>query len=742
VTASTLDSRPNVGGEPIAVGDRRSWTGTRWIVVGAVALPTVFVLLIMAGMASGFRQLQEFPFFHVDWHWPALLTANTPTGGDMGAHVMMPQILEDTLLPSGRLLGWSMNWYAGFPAMYFYFPLPALTTVLLDVVLPYGVAFKLTTIVGLVMLPWAIYLFVRCLGFARVVAAMATVVGSMYLFMESFSIFGGNIKSTLAGEFAFSWSFALSLIYLGLVVRDTREERPLSPLAAGVLAMTALSHIITAFVVILASLPLLLRRRGPKVLGTAWSLGFALAAFWAIPLVVRTMQHYTTDMGWSPVRGLVGAGSTPGTVSTPLPNEFIPIFAIGLIGIAWSLLRREDVASLLAMTILPFFGYWFLQSGIVDFTLVYNARLLPYWFVGFYIFAGIAIGLAVTAVARWLPQRRQNLVAAVVLASLVVVNITIAGIHDVPGWVYWNYSGYEGKQDFPQYEALLQDVDGLPPGRVMWEINSDQNRFGTPMALMLIPYWSDDHQSMEGVLFESSLTTPFHFLNASEVSNASSNAVRGLDYRGMNFERALPHLAMYGIQSYVSFTPEAREAAIAAGLEQVAAPEPWTVFDLPDSSLVDIATYQPVVYGGDDSFLDASLAYYDDVEHLDRWMVASGPEAWPTVEDQADRLLAANRLAASGAVSDVEVDDHRISFHTTAVGVPHLVKVSYFPNWVADGADGPYRATPSLMVVVPASEDVVLEFHTTWVENVGMVLTVIGLALIGGFFLARRRVAR
>ena len=103
---------------------------------------------------------------------------------------------------------------------------------------------------------------------------------------------------------------------------------------------------------------------------------------------------------------------------------------------------------------------------------------------------------------------------------------------------------------------------------------------------------------MEGLFFESSLTTPFHFLNASEVSYRPSNPVRGLNYRGMDFERAVEHLDLYGVQHYISFTEEAREAAIAAGLPVVAEPSPWTVFDLRRTEAVVPLAYEPVVYAG------------------------------------------------------------------------------------------------------------------------------------------------
>jgi uncharacterized membrane protein len=62
-----------------------------------------------------------------------------------------------------------------------------------------------------------------------------------------------------------------------------------------------------------------------------------------------------------------------------------------------------------------------------------------------------------------------------------------------------------------------------------------------------------------------------------------------------------------------------------------------------------------------------------------------------------------------------------------------MVKISYFPNWVAEGADGPWRAAPSLMVVVPTSEHVTLEFQDTWAETSGLVLSVVGIVVLVGF---------
>ena len=77
--------------------------------------------------------------------------------------------------------------------------------------------------------------------------------------------------------------------------------------------------------------------------------------------------------------------------------------------------------------------------------------------------------------------------------------------------------------------AELGETNGC--GRAMWEHEEQHDRYGTPMALMLLPFWTDGCiGSMEGLYFEASATTPYHFLNQDELSTAPSNAQRDLPY--------------------------------------------------------------------------------------------------------------------------------------------------------------------------------------------------------------------
>ncbi len=805
--------------------DTTFWTARSSVV--AVALVSVATLITMAP--------------HL------LLVANTPTGGDMGAHVLGPAYLRDVLLPSGRVMGWSNDWFAGFPIFYFYFPLPSLTIVALDLILPYGVAFKLVSVVGLIALAPASYFLARSMGFGRPVAAITAAAGGAYAFMETPTpnIFGGTMASSLAGEFSYSWSFAFSLAYLGCLIRAVYGDRKFIPWAGAALAATALCHVIPTIGVVVASLfvvagkawwpdriapdmqtpdsgrSLRLSKRALWwIVAGTWALGFALAAFWALPLVARL--SYTTDMNWQPLAGF----------DELLPVELWPIAILGIAGMAAALGRTGRALPLAALTLLPIPAFFLLGQGAK----LWNGRALPHWFFGLHFFAGVAAGLLLARVVRRLPTRLsrtwvQSAISILVVGIILGPNVggvprafetatglagwsgwrllrieqlvnrisgpdllilatglllvilvafrvdfptgkvltfgavslfitavfmgTLTAENYVNAWARWNYQGYEGKAKWSEYQALMAKVADLPPGRVQWEANRDLNEYGTPMAPMLYPYWSQGtHPSMEGLYFESSVTTPFHFLNASELSKAPSNPIPGLRYHNGDFDRGARHMELFNVAYYVAYTDTAKDKASnhPAFLPR-AVSEPFAIYTLPESSLVDVAVNRPWVFeepqtrlvaplmgifkeDTDTDFADVALEWYEDISMLDQWVVAGGPPEWEriTIDMEGTRTP----LPGGGEVSDVVLEDHRISFKTTAVGVPHMVKVSYFPNWTATGAEGPWRVAPAFMVVVPTAEEVELRFEDTWVENAGFWLTIVGLVLLVGWWAVAR----
>ena len=159
-------------------------------------------------------------------HPDLLFTNTTPAGGDMGAHVWGPAYLRDHLLPHCRLSGWAPDWYAGFPMYQFYMVLPALAVVLLEhraalrrraqARRDHRRAHAADLRVGVrqadaAPLPGAGAVLGR-----RRVSSCST---------RRFTIYGGNIASTMAGEFSFSIALSLALLFFGVFAYGLRTGK-------------------------------------------------------------------------------------------------------------------------------------------------------------------------------------------------------------------------------------------------------------------------------------------------------------------------------------------------------------------------------------------------------------------------------------------------------------------------------------------------------------------------------------
>jgi hypothetical protein len=744
---------------------------------------------------------------------PDLLLANTTTnGGDTGAHVWWPAYLRDHILPKWRLTGWAPDWYAGFPAGVFYFPLPSLLIVVLDVFLPYNIAFKLVTVLGPVMLPVAAYFFARGLGVRWPGPPLFAVATLPFLFYTGYTIWGGNLASTLAGEFSFTIALALGLFFLGALARSLDDRKGLA-VPAALLAATVMSHLIVAVFVAVGAIVIWLQRRPVKNLTPALSVAgvaFLITAFWSLPLILRL--GYTTDMGWTKEKPWDSQHHL-------LPDDLRWAFILAGVGlIAGLFLRRRATISLLIMAAI--FGVAFV---VMPETRLWNARLMPFYYLTV-LFLG-ACGVAELAIlltraapgigwALWravsTPEPEGQELEAVDASSepvfgpptpgplpapepppaafdfdpvlgppeprpipadrmpatagrrwsayswvvpALVVAIALGGAmrytHKtrgfLPAWIRWNYAGYEAKPAYAEFREVITKMGELPPGRALWEPSSGIDRYGTTLALELLPHFTDGKiGSMEGLYFESAATTPYHFMVVSALAKSPSNPVRGLQYRTLaDFDLGVAQMRIMGVRYYMAQSDEAKAAADNnPGLKllfetgspgvtpQVAR---WKVYEVLDSPLVEPLRNEPVVISGlsHKHWLEPSAAWFDDASALDRPLVDGGPKEWLRAGEDDARFTPKSPLREV-TVSNIESGDDFVRFDVSEPGVPVLVKTSYFPNWQVKGAKGPWRASPNLMVVVPTGTHVSLHYGRTAVDWAGLLLTVFGLAGLAG----------
>jgi len=788
-----------------------------------------------------------------------LLMNTTPAGGDMGAHVWGPAYLRDHVLPHFRLSGWTPDWYDGFPAYQFYMVLPALMIVVLDaglhgwaallplavagalaafawrrparslprrallaaavviallfVGLPYDVAFKWVTVIGVLTLPVAAYALARMGALPFPTPALFAIATLPFLFNReptssgTGNIIGGNITSTLAGEFSFSLSLTFGVLFLGTVLAGFRTGR-YRWLAAVLLALTVLCHVIVGiFVLVAAALAFLVWPGKARAVWLACALpvGALLSAFWTFPFYARS--DYVNDMGWEKLPGGAGRrsalhllgqfitndgdyGNNDGYRTVVVKNFLAPSTLRWLVVLA-------VVGFLVACVLRVRVGIWLglvAASMAIGFIVapesrLWNARLLPFYFLALFLLAAVGIGELARALAVLVTPGDEGVgraveigfVAVVLAAVVVMVGLPVKALpfesndngtlqwllfsttdrNPVPDWARWNYRGYEDietKPAYPEFHDFMATMADLGRtrgcGRLMWEYDDPiLERYGTPMAPMLVSMFTDSCiGSMEGLYFESSTTTPFHFIDQRELSSNCSCAQRNLPYGStIDVDQGVQHLQMLGVRYYATASSEATTlAGQNPNLTFLTRTGPWTIFEVKDAPLVEPLANEPAVvtthakglewvYGTSDPHtapVDANnqtvrangpaMTWYVDPTKWNVYLAADGPSSWTRVRDGETPPV---RPEPQATVTNVRTGFDTIDFDVDRTGTPILVKSSYFPNWKVDGAQGPYRVTPNLMVVVPTSNHVHLHYGTTSVEYLAYGMTLLGIAL-------------
>ena len=656
-----------------------------------------------------------------------ILLDTITSGGDTGSHTYPLWYLKHGLLPRGRLSGWSPGWYAGFPMFQFYFVVPFLLMVALSYMIPLWVSFKLVTILGTFLIPLAAFVFMRSLRFKFPTPIVAALLTLPFLFMEANSMWGGNIPSTLAGEFSYSLSFALGFVFLGLVynvVRFEQRSRTRWVLASVFFALTVLCHIYTAFFVAMVPIFFVLAS-GPREifenikknfmpLFKIYFLAFLLSAFWAVPLLMKmqyaTPYHYV----WKDVK-----------IGEIFPEILTPIVFLAFIGFYRGIIDSDDrIKYILFALIASFIVYKTSPAlGMTDIRFVPFLQFIPSLTAAYLICATLS---AQRPGLRFVPV----IILVVLTLWWVDQHVTF-----IDFWIKWNYEGFESKKYWDQLDSITSYLHELPAGRVVHEYSNAHDKFGTPRTFEDIPLFSGK-PTLEGLNIESALSSPFVFVIQAEMSATSTCPIPGMRCGTFNINAAERHLELFNIR-YIVATTEKLKDAIKNGTDwrYLNSFDGIDIYEVGNTDYVTVPDYEPLLFerhGSD--WKEVSLEWFKQVKDVDVPIVFVEN---PTDEDYARfsteiRSLEEIRRVPIDTDCEIfseEVSDDEIRITTDCIGQPLLVKMSYFPNWKVEGAEKIYLVSPSFMMVFPEQRDVRLYYGYTICDSVGIALTALGIVL-------------
>ena len=273
-----------------------------------------------------------------------------------------------------------------------------------------------------------------------------------------------------------------------------------------------------------------------------------------------------------------------------------------------------------------------------------------------------------------------------------------------------------------------------------FEYGPVHERAGSIRMHETVPFFSG-RSGIEGVYNQSSLTThPVYYL-LSELFPSSPNPFRSRTYSRFDLETALARLPLLGVDRLVAVSDTLASALDArADVRREARIPPYTLYRLtgPAPRYVEPLAFAPV---------RAAPAGWRDQAF--RWFSRKPPNRAVLVftDDPRFDVVAADpwapppeRPLPAGAEVTEAFEAESIRITTSRPGHPLLVKVSYHPRWRAEGADGPYLASPGFMLIVPRQREVRLAYAArTGSDYAGLGLAVLAIGLAAASTRRRRR---
>lgn len=646
--------------------------------------------------------------------WDLILRDTMVSGGDTGSHNYIAYKIKD-IFPTIKT--WTHDWYGGFPFLYFYPPLMFVFSALLSFVLKLNVAFKITTLLGTLLLPICVYLGLKFLNYKKHIPELGALGSIMFLFLEAFSIYGANIPSTLAGEFSYSFSFALFFLFIGLFSKGMDENKYLIPNIV-ILAIMALAHPFPVISATLYAMILIFVKKAWKsrliYMIKTFGMAFFISAFWSIPFLYY--KGYTSMMNW--YRTI--------EIKEIFPDFLILFWLSAVVGLFVSIISKNwKIVNFLIIGITNFVLFLLINNSPI-----YNTRFLPFFIMTYILVGAIGLGYLLDEVFK--DSKALNVIAVVIL---IVWNLSLINpiffwgkntritsqVKFIPLWMNWNYSGFENKDAYINSAMpLFEYLKTLPYGKVMWEYRPEYDSYGTPRFLENIPILTGK-PTYEGLLIESSVFGPFHFINQTETTQSPTSAIAGFEYPPFDFKKGVEHLKLSNARYFVAFTDTIKNLA-KENMTWLANAGSFSVYEVPENNLVDVYDDYEVIKR-EKKWIKKSIDWYKNGD-------LNIPIAFYSSKKEREMLM---KTENSPKVNDVlvkELTENRISFETKDINRLHLLKVSYFPTWKVKGGDGPFLVSPSFIGIIPRQNNVTVYFGMGIIDQISYALTYLSIALI------------
>ena len=609
-----------------------------------------------------------------------LLAPTTPYGGDHSFHVANFKAYLSGILAEGRLLGWIPNLFSGMAFPQFYPPFIFWLSALLGCFMPWQVAYKLMVLIGLFAFPTAVYGALRIFQTAWQTRCLVMTALFAFLHQQDNFAFGGNLSSVMAGEIAYLYGLTFFILFIATLYRGLSENRFIGA-SAVLMYLTCIAHPVLFAVGFFAPLFFIFDKNRLRQIIKIYASGGLLAASWIIGYLLKydysfialdiALDDQRFPYGW-PIHSLY----------VLFPKLLIPIVLIFLGILVYQMVRPKEPDCKFAYILFLLV----IAELIIVFKLLKAVRFLP-----------VSYLLIIIATALWLGARYRQAGILIGVALCFVLYI-------------WQQGCIEERPDsgriFNGYESSYE------PGSPVLEVAGYLQRTVENERVLAQGY---DPYPIRTFTQKDSLTERFfHTFSAPFIQQVQNRVQQG---NSDSLETALLY-RLYNVGWIV--TRDRIKPPVHADEEYIEFREKIDKFLIYKNKLntgqVVEALDHPVRFVPSLHDWQTAVAEWIYEYQTTTPFIALGD---PVTLKPGDNCLIREVLKP-----------HEISFTTRCTGTPHLIKVSYFPNWQVEGADKLYLVSPSFMLVFPDQEQITIRYENIWIDYLSFFAFCAGLTLL------------
>lgn len=654
---------------------------------------------------------------------PVFWTNGPATGGDTGTHFWPLYTLYHYGFPEGVLRVWNPANLAGEPHLVHYFPLPFILMAALAIFVPIGLAFNIGTIFPVMFLPIAVFICVEKLRCGRYSAITAAGFSVIALYNESFTMWGGNAVSTLAGQFAHIWAICFFLLAIGFTTQEIREQK--RPFWSAIFfAAVMISHgymtmgIPFAFIGFILFYPFKnfrIRFRHCFLSGL-WA--FLLSAWFLIPSSLNAKWTTAFPLVWGTTNIFIEA----------LPSLFYPVLIFGFMAITALIFvprlkihLREGLLHL-AFWWIQIFGfviYYFIfpKIGLVD------VRAIPQ----IQLFACISFGvLGGFLISKGLSMKYGRVAALAIL--LACLCWTDTHIKIFPDWMVWNYSGWNTKPLHNDVTLLTNSLRGsYSDSRIIYEHNDVTNATGTVRVFEMLGFWSG-RGTLESLYMQANILAPMCYYLQGVVSKTPSCPFPQYKCTYATFKEHYHLLKLFGVGSLILITEDVRkQAREIPDLQEGKSFGPWQVFEFKQKPpLVEVFS-EPVQWLSSKNWKEQFYDWFINYRQGKPFLALETKDI--TVKE---KVLIGTPVNTTGCDPHLSVTFNKMKLSTNCPGKPHLLKIAYHPTWKTSTGDKLFILSPGFILLMPSENEVIFTFGEDPVWNAAKWISIF--AFIGLLF--------